>query len=152
MTQRPTPWWVVIARWFLGITFIVYGSVKLAGGQFYHDDFVVDSRTNADIFMVWAFFGYSWLVTIYIGLGELIAGLLMFFRRTATLGALMIFGISSTISVIDFGFGFPAVKYFVTGLALLALALLIQDRHKLKRAFWDIDEPAPLAPVAPHID
>jgi uncharacterized membrane protein YphA (DoxX/SURF4 family) len=136
------PWWIRIVRWFLGATFIVYGTVKLAGGQFYHGDFDIDSKKNADIFMVWAFFGYSWLLTIYVGLGETIAGILLFFRRTATLGAMMAFGIASTITVIDFSFGFPGVKYFACGLTVLAAILLWHDRHKLKRAFWDLEPPS----------
>src|SRR5262249_14944634 len=48
---------LLLCRLFVGMVFIAYGAVKLLGGQFYHGDFVIDSRTTEGTWMVWCFFG-----------------------------------------------------------------------------------------------
>jgi uncharacterized membrane protein YphA (DoxX/SURF4 family) len=135
-------------RVFLGVVFVVYGLVKLGGGQFHHGDFVIDSRDlgRGAEFFVWAFFGYSRPYAWFIGLGELIPGLLLLLPRTAHLGALTLFPVTLNITVMTFGFGFPGVKYASLIYTLLTLVLLWHDRVRLKRLLWEEPGPA-LAPL-----
>src|SRR3954447_24046449 len=74
----------------LGVSFLTYGIAKLGGGQFYHGDFTIDSRTVDGPFLVWCFYGYSPIYARVIALAEIIPGTLLLFGRTRTLGALLL--------------------------------------------------------------
>ena len=130
-----TPKWVRLLRWFLAIVFLAYGGVKLAGGQFYHGDFVIDSKTVDGTFFVWAFFGWSKPYSIFAGLGEFVPAILLLFPRTATLGAAMLFSVSLNITVMTFAFGFPSVKFFSLTYTILLGVLLAHDLPRLLPAF-----------------
>src|SRR5215469_2473027 len=93
---------------FLGITFLFYGLVKVAGGQFKYDGFVLDSQTTDGPSLVWCFYGYSPLYGRLIGLAEIIPALLLFLPRTRTIGALLLLPIAANITAMDFCFHFPA--------------------------------------------
>lgn len=73
----------------------------------------------------------------FIGASQVLAAVLVLFRRTSTLGALMFFPITLNIFVVtvsvDFGIGTP----IVTGLMLLASLYLV---------CWDYDKLKPLLP------
>src|SRR5690348_11790542 len=110
---------LLVCRLIVGIAFVAYGTVKLLGGQFHHGDFVIDSRTTDGTWLVWCFFGYSPVYARFIGLCELVPGLLVLFPRTTTLGALALLAVSLNITVMDFCFDFPSVKYTALTLTLL---------------------------------
>src|SRR5919199_1527561 len=132
---------LLLCRLVVGFAFIAYGTVKLLGGQFYHGDFVIDSRTTDGTWLVWCFFGYSPVYARFIGLCELGPGLLVLFPRTRTLGALALLAVSLNITVMDFCFDFPPVKYTALLLTLLCAILVASDYRKLKMVFWD--DPSP---------
>lgn len=120
-----------LIRFFLAITFLFYGLVKVAGGQFKYDDFVLDSQTTDGPTMVWCFYGYSPVYGRLIGLAEMLPALLLLIPRTRTLGALLLLPIAANIAVMDFCFRFPEVKYFALLLTALDLCLLAADWRKL---------------------
>jgi hypothetical protein len=132
-------------RFFLAVVFISYGVVKLMGGQFYYGDWSIDKKTVSGTFMVWAFYGYSSFYGHFIGLFELIPGILLLFRRTATLGAAALFAVGLNITVMDFAFGFPSVKYMCLIYTILCGLLLFYDRRTLMLIFWDRDDALDLA-------
>jgi hypothetical protein len=123
---------LLVIRLFLGITFAFYGLIKILGGQFNYKHFIFDSANLDGTMFVWSFYGYSAVYGRLIGLAELIAGLLLVIPRTRTLGALLVLPIAANITVMDFCFGFPAVKYFALLLTLLDLVLLVAERQKLQ--------------------
>lgn len=131
---------LLLCRLLVGITFAAYGAVKLLGGQFHHGDFVIDSRTTDGAWLVWCFYGYSRPYSWFIGLCELVPGLLVLFPRTKTLGALALLAVSLNITVMDFCFGFPPVKYTALLLTALCGILVAADYRKLKPIFWDSGE------------
>lgn len=123
---------LVLIRLALGIIFILYGVLKLLGGQFIYGDFIFDSRTADGTTLVWFFYGYSPVYGRLIGVAEIIPGVLLLVPRTRTLGALILLPIAANIAVMDFCFNFPAVKYFALLLTLLDLVLLAADHRKLR--------------------
>jgi len=129
--MKRVPLSMTIVRWILGIVFIGYGVLKLAQLQFPHDEFTFNSETGHPITLFWYFFGYSHVYGTFIGLGETVAGLLLLIPRWATVGAIALLPISVNITVLDFSFDFPAVKYFVLVLTLLNIWLLYMERDKL---------------------
>ena len=123
---------LTLVRLFLAITFLCYGLLKVLGGQFLYGGFLLDSRSVDGPTMVWAFYGYSSVYGRLIGVAEMAAGALLLVPRTRTLGALLLLPIAANITVLDFCFAFPAVKYFALTLTLLDLVLLAAERDKLK--------------------
>ena len=126
---------LLLVRLFLGITFIFYGVVKVLGGQFRYEDFILDSRNMDGPTFVWSFYGYSPIYGRLIGVAEMVPGILLLIPRTQLLGALLLFPVAANIAVMDFCFDFPAVKYFALLLTLLDIVLLAADRAKLKVLF-----------------
>jgi hypothetical protein len=123
---------LTLVRLFLAITFLCYGLLKVLGGQFLYGGFLLDSRSVDGSTMVWAFYGYSPVYGRLIGVAEMAAGALLLVPRTRTLGAILLLPIAANITVLDFCFAFPAVKYFALTLTLLNLVLLAAERDKLK--------------------
>lgn len=128
---------LLLCRLAVAGVFAAYGLVKVLGGQFTHGDFVLDSRTAEPTSLVWAFYGYSPAYGRFVGLCELGPALLLLNRRTQLLGALALFAVSLNITVMDFCFGFPPVKYFSLLLTVLCAALVAGDWRKVRLAFWD---------------
>lgn len=129
----------VLIRRFLAVVFIAYGSVKLLGGQFVYDDWTI-TRSSADgPFLVWAFFGYSPVYARFIALCELIPAILLLVPRTAFAGAVALFPVALNITVMDFAYGFPGVKYMVAAYTLLLAWLLWIEREKLFALFAPLD-------------
>src|SRR5438874_698566 len=115
---------LLVCRLVVGGAFITYGLVKILGGQFYYGDFVIDSKTTDPTTLVWCFFGYSPVYGRFLGFCELAPGLLLLFSRTKTLGAVALLPVTLNITVMDFCFGFPAVKYTSLLLTLLCAILV----------------------------
>ncbi len=128
---------ITATRIFLGVVFIVYGVVKILGIQLAKIHVHGDIDSIDPVTLVWFFFGYSQVYAKFIAIAELAAGLFILFKRTARLGTLMIFGLGLNITVMDYCFSFPNVKYLVTVYTLLALALILNDFKFYKRLFFE---------------
>ncbi|OZM72245.1 hypothetical protein CFN78_14565 [Amycolatopsis antarctica] len=126
-------------RFVLAAVFVFYGGVKLLGGQYNYGDWVMDKDTVDGTSLVWAFYGYSPVYGRLTGLFELIPALLLLSRRTATLGALALFAVSLNITLMDFAFDYPMVKYFAITYTVLAAVLVLDDRERLLAVFWRRD-------------
>jgi uncharacterized membrane protein YphA (DoxX/SURF4 family) len=122
---------LTVIRLFVATVFIAYGVVKLLGGQFFYGDWVIDKKTVGGPFLVWAFYGYSPMYGRFVGFTELIPGIMLLIPRTATLGAAALFLVSLNITVMDFAFGFPSVKYMALFYTALLAILLWADRRKI---------------------
>ncbi|RZQ64637.1 hypothetical protein [Amycolatopsis suaedae] len=127
---------VDVARFGLAAVFVFYGGIKLFGGQYYYGDWVLDKKTVGGTSLVWAFYGYSPFYGRMTGLFELIPALLLLSRRTMPLGALALFGVSLNITLMDFAFDYPSVKYFALGYTVLLGLLVLSERERILDAFW----------------
>jgi len=96
--------------------------------------------------LMWTFMGYSKPYTIFAGLGEVIGGLFLFFRRTTTLGALIIAFVMANVVMMNFSYGVP-VKIFSSTLLVLAVFLIVPDAKRLLNVFV-LNLPAPAASSA----
>lgn len=130
---------LTVIRIGLGLIFAMYGLVKVLGGQYNYGDWVIDKKTVDGTSLVWAFFGYSPFYGRVTGLFELLPAILLLIPRTATIGAAALFAVSLNITLLDFGYGYPAVKYFALLYTVLLGVLLWADRHKLLLLLEDND-------------
>jgi hypothetical protein len=80
--------------------------------------------------LAWSFVGYSAGFSAFTGWGELVGGVLLFFRRTTTLGAVILVPVLVNVVAINFSFDVP-VKLFSSTLLLMTLFLLAPDMPRL---------------------
>ena len=126
-------WLVVYARYWLGATMIGYGFAKLFLLQFPAPDafrLMEPYGESSPMGLVWAFMGQSPAYQFFGGAVEAVGGMLLFWRRTTTLGALAIVGAMTNVVMLNFGFDVP-VKLFSSHLLLTAVALASLDGRRL---------------------
>lgn len=127
---------VVATRCLFAMAFVPTGLVKAMGERFTQIDTV--SPIGAFFEAMYATGGY-WR---FLGLAQVVAGLLMLMPRTATFAAVAFFPVALNIFVITVTLGFRGTP-FITGPMLVgAAALLAWDWHRL-RGVVSGEPPAP---------
>ncbi|MET8759535.1 hypothetical protein [Lentzea sp. NPDC004782] len=129
---------VLVIRLLMAAIFIVYGGVKLAGGQYYYGDWNDMAKSTVDgTSLVWLFYGYSPFYGRVTGLFELVPAIMLLFRRTTFTGACALFVVGLNITLMDFAFDYPFVKYMAALYTVLCGFLVLHDRAKLRDIFAD---------------
>jgi hypothetical protein len=80
--------------------------------------------------LLWTMMGASPAYQIFGGIGELAGGLLLFWRRTTLLGALILLGVLANVVALNFCFDVP-VKLYSSHLLAMALFLLAPHARRL---------------------
>lgn len=125
-------WLQTLLRFFLAYTIMQYGAAKVLDVQFSSNISSLDTRV-ADMrpmSVAWSFFGYSFSYEFFIGCSQIAAALLLLFRRTATLGAILMVTIMSNIVFVNFAFD-VCVKFFSSTYLVMSLYLLADDATRL---------------------
>lgn len=88
----------------------------------------------------WMFMGYSTPYQVFSGAMEVLAGILLLFRRTATFGAVVATGVFINVMMMNLSYDIP-VKIFSMRLVLMCFFLLA---HEYKRilSFFILNKPA----------
>jgi uncharacterized membrane protein YphA (DoxX/SURF4 family) len=126
-------WLRIYVRYVLAFVMMMYGSQKVIKTQFPSPSIETLAaplgllRPNE---LLWNFMGHSVVYNLFTGLGEVVGGLLLFFRRTTTLGALILVGVMSNVVLLNFAYD-VIVKVYSTFLLLMALFLLLPDLRRL---------------------
>ncbi len=137
-------WFCVLLRFYLGITMLSYGFAKVFFSQF-------GTITTYRLFeqlgdmspmgLLWTFMAFSKGYQFFTGMGEVIGGFLLFFRRTTLLGSLIIVAVMSNVVMLNFFYDVP-VKIFSSQLLLAAFYLIAPDVKRLLY-FFVLNQPAP---------
>ncbi len=130
---RFAAWLTVGARYWLGAYMVTYGFYKLFKLQFPFPDVVrlaTPYGESSPMGLAWTFMGYSTTYNVFTGGVEVLGGMLLVWRRTTTLGALICAGAMANIVALNFGYDI-GVKLFSTHLLLVALLLASQDARRL---------------------
>jgi hypothetical protein len=131
-------------RVLLAVGFIPTGLVKLLGYRF--TSMSPETRLGG-FFDTMYQSGPYWH---FIGLAQVLAGVLVLWSMTATLGALLFFAIIANIFVITLSYDFHGTP-IVVGLMLLAtLYLLVWDYDRLRGIFGLVSEPMDSAATLPR--
>ncbi|MGZ3874731.1 MAG: hypothetical protein ACXVJD_17560 [Mucilaginibacter sp.] len=144
-------WLSVIVRYYVAITMVTYGSVKVFKLQFPSSGFgklVEPLGDMSPMGLAWAYMGYSAGFNYFTGIAELSCGLLLFFRKTTTLGAIIGLIIAMNIMAVNYCFDVP-VKLLSTCLVLMCIFLLIRDTRRLVNFFLKNKEALP-SDLSPH--
>jgi hypothetical protein len=139
-------WLHLIVRFDLAFTMFGYGFAKFYGGQF---GMLSLSRLTQEIGDTWpmsmvgTFMQASKPYELFSGGGEVLAGLLLFHRRTALLGSFVAIGVMTNVCALNWLYGVP-VKLFSLHLLLYAILLLLPFRHRLWALFFGNGNAAPV--------
>ena len=80
--------------------------------------------------VLWAFMGASRPYTVFAGLGEVLAALLLIWRRTGSLGGLVTIGVMTNVAMLNFCYDVP-VKLYSSHLLVMAILVVLPDVGRL---------------------
>lgn len=144
-------WLTVIVRYYVAITMITYGCVKIIKLQFPgpSPDRLLQPFGNASpMGLAWTYMGYSTGFNYFTGFAEFMCGVLLFFRRTSTLGAITGLVVAGNIMAINYCFDVP-VKLLSTMLVIMCGYILSKDFIRLSN-FFIFNKPAQPANLGRH--
>jgi uncharacterized membrane protein YphA (DoxX/SURF4 family) len=130
-------WLIILLRYYLAFVLLSYGLSKIFKTQFPFPSVARLNQTygeSSPMGLLWTFMGYSTLYNIFTGLGEAIAGLLLFFKRTRLLGALIAATVMLHVLVLNLSYDVP-VKLFSFHLFLISIFILVPDTKRLTTFF-----------------
>jgi hypothetical protein len=143
-------WLNLYVRFSLGTAMIGYGAFKVISSQFPAptlDRLMQSYGESSPMGLLWTFMGASEAYTMFVGFAEMICGILLFPRKTTTLGALMSVGVLSNVVALNFSYDVP-VKLYSSHLVAMAIFLLLPDVRRLVN-FFILNRPAECARVQP---
>ena len=126
-------WIRVLVRYYLFYTMISYGMFKVIKLQFpfpFLGRLVQPYGESSPMGLAWTYMGYSTSYNYFTGIAELLAGVLLLFRRTTTIGALVCLGVMTNVFMINIGYDVP-VKLLSFNTILMCLFLLWKDGKRL---------------------
>lgn len=129
-------WTMVIVRYALVWAMVMYGLIKVFKAQFPFPGLTTLTQTYGEaspMGLAWTFMGYSPGYNLFTGGAEVLAGVLLLWRRTTTLGALVAIGVTANVAAMNYCYDIP-VKLFSSTLLLMAVYLFADDA----RRFFDL--------------
>lgn len=130
-------WLRLVVRFTLAFTLLAYGFAKVYPLQFSPPFLSTLTETygeSSPMGILWTFMGASVAYTKFCGLTEVAAGMLLLFRRTTTIGALVAAGAMLNVVMLNFCYDVP-VKLYSSHLLLMSLFLLLPDAAAIMRFF-----------------
>ncbi len=131
-------WLRIVVRYYFALVLFSYGFVKIIQLQFPSPSLFRLTETYGDsspMGLAWTFVGYSKGYNIFIGCAEVIAGALLFFKRTALFGSLIAMTVMMNVAAMNFSYDIP-VKIFSVNLVLLAVYLAAYDLKRIINVFF----------------
>jgi hypothetical protein len=152
--HRLHAWFLTFIRVCLGGQMLYYGAVKVIPVQMPAPPLTSLLRPFGQLspnWVLWLQVGSSYPYEIALGAVELAAGVLLFWPRTATLGALLALASMAQVFLFNMTFG-VSVKILSFHLLVLAVVLLAPQAKQLANVFVLQRSPPPLAQPALFTD
>ena len=131
-------WFHLFLRFSLGSTLAFYGAIKVIPLQMPFPSLtrLVEPYGNfSPMGVLWYSIGASPAYESFVGSAEMLGGILLFFPRTAILGALVCLADSIEIFTLNMSYDVP-VKLFSFQLVLMSLVLLAPEMPRLAQFFF----------------
>lgn len=141
-------WVEVLVRYYLAMLLLSYGFSKIIKNQFPFPSLnrlVQPFGEASPMGLAWTYMGYSNAFNVFTGLGEAVAGFLLFFRRTKLIGIFIGIPVMLTVFVMNMSFDIP-VKLFSGNLLLMLCLLLIPESKRLLN-FFILNQPVSPTPA-----
>nr|WP_298997108.1 hypothetical protein [uncultured Allomuricauda sp.] len=129
-------WLTTIIRYYLAFTLFLFALYKFFKVQFPNLGYYTLTEQVGDMssmHLAWAFFGHSYEYNVFMGLAEG-AALLLFFRRTTALGAILIMVALLNVMAVNYSYDVHA-KMYPTALFVMAPFLFLKDAKSIIRFF-----------------
>ncbi|WP_133176719.1 hypothetical protein [Terrimonas sp.] len=140
-------WLTTAVRYYVALMLFNYGLWKVIKMQFPAPDLYRLTQPYGDsspMGLAWTFLGFSKGYNLFMGFAE-IAALLLLFRRTMTLGAVITLCTTANVMAVNYFYDVP-VKIVSSMLFIMTLFLLSNDATRLLR-FFLTDNPVSLPPI-----
>lgn len=127
----------VVLRYWLASVMLSYGLSKILKQQFpdLQPGWLYERLGDmSPMRLAWAFVGYSTPYTVFSGLAEAIGGALLLWRRTATLGAVLLVVVMSNVVLLNFCYDIPVKLYSAQIVIMAGLIALPGARRMLAAA------------------
>lgn len=128
---------VTVVRYNVAMVSFGYGIIKLFALQMWFPSLSQLATPLGEYLPMrfsWMFIGYSAPYQIFSGAAEVLAGLLLFNRKTATLGAMVALAVFTNVMAMNLSYDIP-VKLFSTHLVLMSLFLVLQEYKRILSFF-----------------
>ena len=136
-------WLCLLIRFSLAAIAFSYGFIKILAMQMTFPNLSQLATPLGDYLpmrLSWMFIGYSTPYQVFSGVAELLVALLLIWRRTALLGALLAVGVFANVAVLNLSYDIP-VKIYSINLFIASLYLVGQEKDRLL-AFFILNRPA----------
>jgi len=152
--KRPRAQWVegvlrLLLRYSIALGLVGYALAKILPVQFPPLDAIAFETRVGDLTpmgLLWRFMQYSRPYSLFGGVMELVAVLLLCFRRTATLGALVCLVVMTNVAALNYAYDVQ-VKLYATMMVVSAAVLVLYDARRLLALFVS-NRPAPSAELS----
>jgi hypothetical protein len=136
-------WLCLFARYYVAFYALSYGILKIFAMQMYFPNLHQLATPLGDLLpmrLSWMFIGYSGPYQVFSGIMETIAGLLLLYRRTSTLGVLFATAVFMNVAALNLCYDIP-VKIFSLQLVTVCLFLLANEINRIL-CFFILNKPA----------
>jgi uncharacterized membrane protein YphA (DoxX/SURF4 family) len=124
-------------RFALASAMLVYGAYKVVPAQFalpFPGQLIEPFGESSPMGLLWTFMGASSAYSIFAGAAEMVSGVLLAFRRTALLGALVSVAVMTHVVVLNYSYDVP-VKLYSSHLLAMGVFLILPDLRRLLNLF-----------------
>jgi hypothetical protein len=131
-------WFRLMLRLVLGLALLKYGFIKVFPIQFGPPPLAILNEpvgNSSALTLFWTIYGLNPAFVMVLGWTEVIAGLLLIFRKTAFIGALLCLAAVSNVALLDLSYDVP-VKLYSLSLVAMTLVLLAPECSIFKKLFW----------------
>jgi uncharacterized membrane protein YphA (DoxX/SURF4 family) len=118
---------ITYTRYYLALILLSYGLFKIVPTQFSEPSarmLVQMYGESSPMGLLWNFMGYSTAYQIFGGIAEVLGAVLLLFRRTTLLGALVLVGVMTNVVMLNYCFDVP-VKLASTHYLLFSIGLAV---------------------------
>ncbi|AXG69651.1 hypothetical protein KORDIASMS9_01877 [Kordia sp. SMS9] len=129
---------VIYMAYYVLFSMLSYGFYKIIPLQFpapHLGRLIQPYGHSSPMGIAWTFMGASKAYTIFSGVAEVTAGLLLIFRRTRTLGGLVAFGVMLNVFMMNMCYDIP-VKTYSFHLLFFGLFIFLQDWKRIFAVFF----------------
>ncbi|MEM7087076.1 MAG: DoxX family protein [Bacteroidota bacterium] len=126
-------YFTVYVRFYLASVLLSYGFSKVFTNQFSElslNDLIKPYGESSPMALMWNFMEFSDSYTIFSGASEVLGGILLLWRRTTTLGALVTVGVMFNVFMMNMSYDIP-VKLYSGHLTLMGMFLLVLDGKRI---------------------
>lgn len=131
--ERGYYWLLIVLRYYVAMVSFLYGIIKLFALQMTFPSLSQLATPLGDLSpmrLSWLFIGYSTPYEIFSGAAECLAGFLLIYRRTSTLGAFIAAAVFMNVMMLNLSYNIP-VKLFSIHLFVYSMILLVSDAQRL---------------------